>query len=66
MIKTTEMSPALRAELVKLGWNPERVLWGRRVNGDAHGVTIEREGKTRYWPGPGVCVRGGDQVAIVR
>ena len=42
MIKTTEMNAALKAELLKLGWNPERVLWGRRVNGDAHGVKIGR------------------------
>lgn len=66
IIKTTVMNSALKAELISLGWNPEKVLWGRRVDGDMHGVTIEYNGKTRYWPGPGTCIRGGDQIAIVR
>jgi hypothetical protein len=65
-MQTNEMSLALRERLVQLGWNPERVTWGRRVNGDMHGVTLERNGVEKYHPGPFSAVRVGDQSAIVR
>lgn len=64
---TTTMHPDLAAELRRLGWNPAHITtWGRRVNGDAHGVTIEFEGRTHHYGGPFSVVRGGDQIAIVR
>ena len=63
---TTTMSPALRAELQRLGWKPERVTWGRRVSGDVHGITLERDGVERYHAGPFVPVHADGQTAIVR
>jgi hypothetical protein len=63
---TADMSPALREELQRLGWKPARVTWGRRVSGDMHGVTLERNGQERHYPGPFVPVHAGDQTAIVR
>lgn len=66
-ITTTTMSLALRERLIQLGWNPECVTtWGRRVNGDMHGVTLERNGVEKYHPGPFSAVSVGDQSAIVR
>lgn len=64
--KTTEMSPALREALRILGWKPEKVTWGRRVSGDAHGVTLERDGMERHYLGPFVPVHRDGQTAIVR
>lgn len=64
--KTTTMNDALRAELVRLGWKPERVTWGRRVSGDMHGVTLERDGVERHYLGPFVPVHRDGQTAIVR
>ena len=64
--KTTEMSPALREKLIAKGWKPERVLWGRRVNGSPHGMTLERDGVERYYSGPFVPVHADGQSAIVR
>ena len=61
---TTTMNAALSANLAANGATP--ILWGRRVNGDANGVTIERNGERRYIVGPFTAVRGGDQIAIVR
>ena len=63
---TETMNETLRAELVRLGWNPQRVTWGRRVSGDVHGVTLERDGVTRHYTGPFVPVHGDGQTAIVR
>lgn len=65
---TTEMNQDLRAELVRLGWGAklDRVVWGRRVTGDVHGATVEKDGVTRHYDGPFSCVRKGDQIAIVR
>lgn len=66
-IITTEMSFALRGELLNLGWrSPDRLCWGRRVSGDMHGMTLERNGVEKYYPGPFTAVRAGDQSAIVR
>lgn len=65
-MQTNEMSLALRERLVQLGWKPERVTWGRRVNGDMHGVTLERNGVETYHPGPLTTVKVGNQSAIVR
>lgn len=68
MSNTAEMSQDLRDELERLGWGGklDRVIWGRRVSGDAHGATIERGGVTRHYAAPFSCVRRGDQIAIVR
>ena len=63
---TSTMSDTLRAELLRLGWKPERVTWGRRVSGDVHGVTLERDGLVRYYPGPFVALERDGQKAIVR
>ena len=60
------MNDALRAELLRLGWKPDRVTWGRRVSGDVHGVTLERDGLVRYYPGPFVALERDGQKAIVR
>jgi len=65
-IHTTEMSHLLRDKLIKLGWDPEQVLWGRRVNGDPYGLTLEKEGVMRYHSGPFVTVCADGQSAIVR
>jgi hypothetical protein len=64
--KTITMSPALREKLLALGWKPERVTWGRRIDGSPHGMTLERDGVERYHLGPFVPVHAGDQSAIVR
>lgn len=64
---TTEMTQDLRSKLLNLGWRkPENMTWGRRVSGDMHGVTLERNGVEKYYPGPLISVRVGEQVAIVR
>ena len=63
---TTNMCPELRAALILKGWNPETVLWGRRVSGDLHGATLEYEGKEFYRSGPFSAIRAGGQIAIVR
>jgi hypothetical protein len=65
-MKTTEMSPALRDALIAKGWKPERVTWGRRVSGSPHGMTLERNGVEKYYPGPFVSVQRDGQSAIVR
>ena len=67
-MNTTEMSESLRERLISYGWKPENVIWGRRVQGNVHGVTIELNGKETYYTGPFVCVQSKDQlqVAIVR
>ena len=65
-MNTTMMNDALRAELLRLGWKPERVIWGRRVSGSVHGVTLERDGVKLYYAGPFVSVRRDGQTAIVR
>ena len=63
---TITMSDTLRAELVRRGWDPDFVTWGRRVSGDVHGVTLERDGLVRYYPGPFVALERDGQKAIVR
>lgn len=63
---TTTMSDTLRAELVRRGWDPDLATWGRRVSGDVHGVTLERDGLVRYYPGPFVAIERDGQKAIVR
>jgi hypothetical protein len=65
-MNTIEMSPVLREKLVGLGWKPERVTWGRRVNGSTNGMTLERDGVERYHLGPFVPVHADGQSAIVR
>ena len=65
-MNTTKMNDALRFELARLGWKPEHVTWGRRVSGDVHGVTLERDGVELYYAGPFVSVRRDGQSAIVR
>ena len=66
-----QMSQALREKLQQYGWNPERIerdgIWGTRVSGSPHHLTLRgADGKDRYYSGPFVSVRAGDQVAIVR
>ena len=63
---TKTMNPTLNAALLRKGWNPEKVVWGRRVSGSVHGAEIEHSGETRYYTGPFVSIREGDQIAIVR
>jgi len=62
-----EMNETIRAELVRLGWDPEKVLWGRRISGDVHGARLELpNGQFRYVAGPFVAVHGDGQMAEVR
>ena len=66
-----QMSAALRVELEKNGWNAALIerdgIWGTRVNGSAHHLTIRgADGQERYYSGPFATVQAGDQVAIVR
>jgi hypothetical protein len=63
---TNEMHPGLRAELTRRGWNPDKVIWGRRVEGDMHGMSLEQKGVIEYYPGPFVAIGYGGQSAIVR
>ena len=63
---TKTMNAALRGALIAKGWDPERVVWGRRVSGDPYGVELEKDGKYYYYDGPFQTVRAGDQCAIVR
>lgn len=67
MFQETTMNAALALKLARLGWNPTKVVWGRWVSADMHGVTLERGGVERYYAGPytQVTVRGCDQMAIV-
>jgi hypothetical protein len=66
-MNTTKMNESLRVELVRLGWKPDNVTWGRRVHGDVHGVTIERDGVERYYAGPFWAIKHrSGQMAIVR
>jgi hypothetical protein len=64
--KTDTMNEALRAELVRLGWDPESVIWGRRVWGNPEGVELERHGNLKYYAGPFWSIKKDGQMAIVR
>ena len=66
-----KMSSALREALEKSGWNAPLIerdgIWGTRVNGSPHHLTIRgADGQERYYSGPFATVQAGDQVAIVR
>lgn len=63
-----EMNARLKAELVRLGWNPQTVIWGKRVSGSpGHLEYITPEGVRKTEFGPAVTVGPYDgQVAIVR
>jgi hypothetical protein len=63
---TKTMNAALREALIAKGWDPERVVWGRRVSGSPYGMELEYKGTVIYYDGPFQTIRGGDQVAIVR
>lgn len=61
------MQPALKERLVELGHDPRKVLWGRRLQGDIHGITLSLPDGSESWcHGPASTVRIGDQVAIIR
>jgi hypothetical protein len=57
-----ERCPAFRTRPLGL----KRVTWGRRVSGDVHGVTLERDGVKLYYAGPFVPIHRDGQTAIVR
>lgn len=66
-----QMSQALREELQSKGWDAECIeregIWGTRVSGSPHHLALRgADGKDRYYIGPFVSIRGGDQAAIVR
>lgn len=64
---TTEMNEALRSELVRNGWDPEKVLsWGRRVSGSPGHLRLEREGQEKSYFSPFVAIQVAGQAAIVR
>lgn len=70
-MNTTTITPSveLRAALIAAGWKQpvEHFTWGKRLQGDAHGVTILRpSGEQKYISGPFSAIRAGDQIAIVR
>jgi len=62
------MAPRLRAELVRLGWNPQTTVWGERVSGSPGHLTLRLpDGQTRTYFSPGATVGPLDgQVAVVR
>ncbi len=62
------MKPRLRAELVRLGWNPQTVVWGERVSGSpGHVEYLTPTGVKRTEFGPATTVGPFDgQIAIVR
>jgi len=61
------MNEKLKAELVRLGWNPDKVVWGKKVGGSpSHLTLLLPDGKERTDFAPIVTVGAGDQVAIVR
>ena len=60
-----EMCQELQKEIERLGWKPERVTWGLRIDGDMHGCTIMRpDGERKYYRGPFWTAHGGEQIAI--
>ena len=62
-----EMSRELREELIRLGWEPENVLWGTRISGSPEGAKLRLpDGSVQYFAGPFVSIRVGSQCAIVR
>lgn len=70
-MNTTTITPSaeLRAALAAAGWKRpvEYFVWGQRLQGDPHGVTILRpSGEKQYIQGPFSAIKAGDQIAIVR
>ena len=66
-MNTTTMHPDLAALLRRYGHtNPESLIWGRRVAGNVHGISLERQGFVRHYAAPLVTVTAAGQVAIVR
>ena len=64
---TAHMHPDLAALLRRYGHTRLDTLpWGRRVAGNAHGVSLERHGHVRHYAAPLVTVTAAGQVAIVR
>ena len=59
-MKTTSMNAPLVEALVAKGWDPSRVVWGRRVSGSPYGVELEYKGTVIYYDGPFQTVRAGD------
>lgn len=62
-----QMSQELKTALERKGWNPSKVTWGERIQGDLHGLTLRLpSGVVRHYSGPLVSLRAGNQAAIVR
>ena len=61
------MNEELRAELARLGHDPEKALWGRIVGEGPGEIRIETPaGRRHYFDSPFVAVRAADQAAVVR
>jgi hypothetical protein len=62
-----EMSDELKAELVRLGWDPRLVLYGERVSGSPGHLTLRLpSGELETFHAPLIAINGGGQAAIVR
>ena len=61
------MNQELRTTLHQLGWNPDTVVWGKRLGGSpSHLTLLLPSGKERTEFSPVTVVTAGDQVAVVR
>jgi hypothetical protein len=61
------MNNELRSQLAKLGWNPDKVVWGKKLGGSpSHLTLLLPNGKERTEFSPITTVTAGDQVAVVR
>ena len=65
---TEHMNARLKAELIRLGWNPQKVLWGYVVTrSPGHVEYLTPKGVRRTDFGPVVTVGPYDnQIAVVR
>lgn len=56
-----KMTETLRAELVRLGWNPERIIrnnnFGERISGSPSHITLLTPAGRRYFAGPLVAIK---------
>jgi len=61
------MNNELRTRLVELGWDPEQIYWGERLDGSPGHITLRLpDGRQVTEFSPMNTVTGGNQVAIVR
>jgi hypothetical protein len=62
------MKEGLKNEILSHGWkNPEKLLWGERVNGDVYGATLRLpNGRVVYYSGPFSSSRFENQMVIYR